>query len=1634
MIIQHNMAAQNAMTQFGITNDRLKKAAERLSSGYRVNRAADDAAVLAISEKKRAQIRGLLRAARNSQDGISLVQTGDGAMSQIGAMLHRMRELAVQSLNEGVYEPEDQAAMQMEFDELQSEIDRVNDQTEFNKKRVFEHYADNYSVMEGNSVWSQGQMHTIDDTNCSFTVKYVVVGEDGKEIEKEKTLTVSKGTYTTQELMDEMDDVITEMGDEADGLYLEYTDEHICNMVLQNGKEIKDVSGGLSYLFFDSYGGNKSGALIGTTIFFPGDPLVVKAGENDQLHFRVEYFDGSSQELDIKVEPDGYSQKDMIKYLNDYEFADGKKLADYGIKASEYGEASIQIGGDEGIITGLKGNMFAIDANNFDSVFYDNTKYGSVNEVPAVFTGGDVLNASDINVNKFEISSTNDTLRLRVNDGQYETIKLDAGSYYITDMVTELQSKLNEKGLDVKVTYHTVTGGKTPNGNTNYKFSGLTLTTNEVGKKAKIEFDVPGSSAYDTLFVERKYTDQGRTPTNTSGYYTTSLPSVTGGGEFNSSDHFPLTLDSSNNSFILEVTEQGEPLQSKKITLTEKTYQSLKELTDEITARIGDQTDYAGKIRAYDSGNKICVSAVSGNNMVTKINVAKDGINSGYDLLFAGEVIEYPTSTKITVGLNAPQDASGKITLTDQNNKMYVDIEGEKRTVTITAGTYTPEKLVELLNASTLKGEKTESSTSRSSGTYYGKTVTNTTTNESGKTTPCSNPVPVVGTGGKSNGSTQVKDGTPGSCQLGGTLGTYTKIDSTNNQFTININGKSYTVTLNNSTGSGYTQAGLAKELEDRLKEKTSEANQVKVDVSGGHLRFTTVAVGEGKSVNVTGCTCSFLSSVNATKTKGNTSVSNLRTDTYPITLTSTTNAFTIKIDGKAETVNLTAKKYDSINDIASELNTKLSGKGVAVTWNGSNLKFERTKEGSGSVSLDLNNSGTAGKIIFKNSPASVTWSPLNVPKATDTTNGTVKYTVTVGGNSYTATLVNKDKTKEKTITAADLTGAVWKLNDSGTAKKPADFGFSVSASGNFIKFTTTATDGSQSISLTEKRNPIVRETPTVTASLVKDAGGKVTGIALQSTIAFTAKPFNHLAVLQPKSSGTRHTAPSIYAPQNPGGKCSVTTRRPISMPQSIIISDDNNTLQFTYQYHNVLTKAVDIKLDNGTYSRAQLQKALQQKLDAVLEEDPAYKGQGLTVKVDDQITLESKKMGRYTISSLNGGFYKEVMMGTTVRTVDQKTAYRAGKPVVDDVYIAGRKDIRNQSTKIYKDINDELNIDLTINGNVTTLKMKLDPGTYNSDELVKQIQGKLSQELKKAQLPENMILAGVGVYNTGVSGANDKNSLFFYLNKKLDLEPGSYGIDGLTGKALFSIFYKTDGDPVPAYVTGTKDISGGVEIQKDANELSIDVDGKTYKYEIPAGTYNTASKLVDALNTAIKDADDDSFLKASLSGNMLKLSYTKLGEHKIGNIQGSAKLAMFYKTEGRYDEKKDEWLQTGANDGQGIKLDRYSMSTLAMGINSITISKRKYADKALVRIDDALKHLGSVRSKYGALENRLEYAYNADSIAAENTQSSESRDRDTDMASEMVEYAKSQILQQMGVSMLSQANQNTQSVLALLR
>ena len=170
MVVQHNMTAMNTNRQLGISTSQLSKSTEKLSSGYRINRAADDAAGLAISEKMRSQIRGLNQASTNAQDGISMIQTAEGALQESHSILQRMRELTIQAAN-GTETDEDRGNIQDEITQLQSELDRISETTEFNTMKLLDG-----SLSGSGSVTNAGPKYGIYDTELKAFVTSDVVG------------------------------------------------------------------------------------------------------------------------------------------------------------------------------------------------------------------------------------------------------------------------------------------------------------------------------------------------------------------------------------------------------------------------------------------------------------------------------------------------------------------------------------------------------------------------------------------------------------------------------------------------------------------------------------------------------------------------------------------------------------------------------------------------------------------------------------------------------------------------------------------------------------------------------------------------------------------------------------------------------------------------------------------------------------------------------------------------------------------------------------------------------------------------------------------------------------------------------------------------------------------------------------------------------------------------------------------------------------------------------------------------------------------------------------------------------------------------------------------------------------------
>ena len=198
MVVQHNMSAMNANRMLSGVSSAQSKSTEKLSSGYRINRAADDAAGLSISEKMRGQIRGLNQASTNAQDGISLIQTAEGALNESHSILQRMRELSVQAAN-GTETDDDREAVQNEIEQLQSELTRISDTTEFNTMKLLDGSQSGSKVQASVSKAADAAnaMGKVESTNQVNTTATFTSLDDGTESSYSVTVLDKNGNSST---------------------------------------------------------------------------------------------------------------------------------------------------------------------------------------------------------------------------------------------------------------------------------------------------------------------------------------------------------------------------------------------------------------------------------------------------------------------------------------------------------------------------------------------------------------------------------------------------------------------------------------------------------------------------------------------------------------------------------------------------------------------------------------------------------------------------------------------------------------------------------------------------------------------------------------------------------------------------------------------------------------------------------------------------------------------------------------------------------------------------------------------------------------------------------------------------------------------------------------------------------------------------------------------------------------------------------------------------------------------------------------------------------------------------------------------------------------------------------------------
>lgn len=716
MIIVNPLLQSSLATQNKITTGRYSKTSEKLSSGYRINRAADDAASLTISEKLRSQIRGLAQADRNIQDGISYSQVADGAMNEAHDILQRMVGLSVDAAN-GTNTFEDRKAMDKEFHQLEQELDRIFKSTDFNDTSVFEEHEDTYGSVYGAVHWNPWELHEV--TSNPTGSNELVIDLDTSHVPafdpNQVTVTVPEGVYTTKELLDEIDDRLCEVSIKPEAqLKIEMKPDGCCNVSLEGQQGLHSVSGGLSRLLYGGSGGGGGGRIIGTTNLQPSYPLVIKAGMNDNMYFRTYNMEDKTYgpEINITFPPGRYSQSDAIDYINDQ-----IKLQDPDSTAEAVAEGTncVSLSGGYQMIVGLGGNMFEIDAGSvkYNSIFYDYRETGDVSDTSATFTGAAYYNSL---TEKIAITAgVNDKLSISVDGDAYTELTIAAGDYTMDGLQNALKDALNAAGLGSRINVSQASSYRSLNGEYSM-YQSLYLTSTAKGSDSSIRFRTQNDDGTENSTYKKSYDAlfSNTLITNRADYSSGSQRSASLTGRANLSGGF--TFDGSNNSVTLQI-DTGTGATGYTVSFDSRAYSAA-----EIVQKFQDTLDANAALKNTDGSSKVKVSLSGGglhfasnpSDALTSIGV--NHASSGFSSLFTSTVTTPNSESQAASGTNhyiegdtkpVSQDPAkiilnnsslSSIVITDANRDFTIRVGGVDRTVHLDKGTYTPSSIVQQLN------------------------------------------------------------------------------------------------------------------------------------------------------------------------------------------------------------------------------------------------------------------------------------------------------------------------------------------------------------------------------------------------------------------------------------------------------------------------------------------------------------------------------------------------------------------------------------------------------------------------------------------------------------------------------------------------------------------------------------------------------------------------------------------------------------------------------------------------------------------------------------------------------------------------------------------------------------------------
>jgi len=480
MIINHNMMAMNTHRQLGVNNTNTQKSIEKLSSGLRINRAGDDAAGLAISEKMRAQIRGLDQASRNSQDGISMIQTAEGALGETQAILQRMRELSVQASNDTATSS-DRSEMQKEIEQLKSEVDRIAFTTEFNTKKLLDGSLSATKALQGTKALSNSFNATDVEaasgaakSGAAAVIKEAITGQDGAGYKLTGSNALTDAVVIKTGLNDAFDITINDQAlanvkiaasgvggyTRADfaaavetainnALTTATANEyhHQVNVTVDKSNKLviqtKDNGSATSITVATPTAGTNGDARA--TMGF-GDEYRTSSKGNGTVNATTNtVVTGTSDQLDITI---GATAKTITLDAGTYDQAGYVSHIQGKIDAA-FGQGALTVGLDGSNMTftlaeGLRANDLAVDTTTNGAVNVGTVTVTAATTVASAATtaGVDVINGRT----EGTVVSTgvNDTLKLTVDGGTTQSLTLSAGTYTTRQqLVDEINSKID---------------------------------------------------------------------------------------------------------------------------------------------------------------------------------------------------------------------------------------------------------------------------------------------------------------------------------------------------------------------------------------------------------------------------------------------------------------------------------------------------------------------------------------------------------------------------------------------------------------------------------------------------------------------------------------------------------------------------------------------------------------------------------------------------------------------------------------------------------------------------------------------------------------------------------------------------------------------------------------------------------------------------------------------------------------------------------------------------------------------------------------------------------------------------------------------------------------------------------------